>query len=82
MRYYWTFLTIFDKRDIFSFFILQMSHLLSNIPSAFFYRSIFSERFRIIRCTLGINDFTSRAYVFYPRMMAKVWKIEQHQLNS
>ena len=59
-----------------------MSHLLNNIPSIFFYRSIFSELFRIARCTLGINDFTSRAYAFCPRMIAKVWEIEQHQLNN
>ena len=49
-----------------------MSHLLSNIPSTIFYGSIFSELFRIARCTLRINGFIPMASDLFSRKIAQV----------
>ena len=48
-----------------------MPHLSSNIPSAFFYRSIFSELLQIARWTLIINDFMSRVSHLISKMIAQ-----------
>ena len=45
---------LFDKRDKFPFFTVCMPHFRSNIPSAVFYGSIFSEFLHIARCTLKL----------------------------
>ena len=60
---------LFDKRDAFSFFIVRMPHLSSNIPSNIFYSSIFSEILRIARCTLLLSDFLPRLTELFKRML-------------
>ena len=62
---------LFDKRDNFSFFIVRMSHLSSNIPCTFFGGSILSERLQIARHTRKINYFIPRASDLFSRMIAK-----------
>ena len=63
--------TLFDKRDQFSFFIVRMPHLSSNIPSYIFYGTIFSEILRIARCTLQLDHFIIKAYELYNRMKSQ-----------
>ena len=48
-----------------------MHHLPSNIPSTIFYKSTFSEPFRVARCTLRINDFLPRASDLFSRIIAQ-----------
>ena len=62
---------LFDKRDAFSFFIVRMPHLSSNIPSAVFYGSTLSEFLRIARCTLHLEDFIPKAKELYIRMTSQ-----------
>ena len=62
---------LLDKRDKFSFFIVRMQHFESNIPSAIFYGSIFSEFVRIARCTLKLEPFLPRASELYSRMLSQ-----------
>ena len=61
----------FHKSDTFPFFIVPIPNLSSNIPSAIFYGSRFSEFFRIARCTIIINDFKPRASDLILRMIAQ-----------
>ena len=60
---------LFEKRDNFSFFIVRMLHMSSNIPSTIFYGFIFSELLRKARCFLRINDFIPTASDLFSRMM-------------
>ena len=62
---------LFGKRHKFPFFIVRVVHLSSNIPSTIFYGSIFSELYRIARCTLRIFDFLPRASFLFSRMTAQ-----------
>ena len=64
---------IFNTRDKFPFFIVQIPHLLSNIPSKIFCGSIFLELLRIARCTLRTNDFIPKVSDFdlFSRMIAE-----------
>ena len=62
---------LFDKRDQFSFFIVRMPHLSSNIPSYIFYGTIFSEILRIARCTLQLDHFIIKAHELYNRMKSQ-----------
>ena len=59
----------FDERDQFLFFIVRISHLLSNIPFSIFYGSILSEFLRIARCTLKLDDFLIRGKELFVRML-------------
>ena len=61
---------LFDKRDKFSFFIVSMPHFESNIPSAIFHGSIFSEFHRIARCTMKLEHFPLRTSELYSRMLS------------
>ena len=47
---------LLDQKDKFSFFIVQMPHMSTNIPSTNLYGCIFLELFPIARCTLRIAD--------------------------
>ena len=47
---------LLDQKDKFSFFIVQMPHMSTNIPSTNLYGYIFLELFPIARCTLRIAD--------------------------
>ena len=51
---------LFDKRSKFSFFIIRMAQLESNIPSTIFYGFIFSEFFRIAQSTLKLEHVLPR----------------------
>ena len=64
---------IFNTRDKFPFFIVQIPHLLSNIPSKIFCGSIFLELLRIARWTLRTNDFIPKVSDFdlFSRMIAE-----------
>ena len=48
-----------------------MSHLSSNILSASFYGSVFSELLRIASCTLRLSDLIPRASELFSRMIAQ-----------
>ena len=60
---------LFDKRDAFSFEIVRMSFIDSNIPSNIFYGAIFSEILRIIRCTLKFEHLKPRLKSLFRRMI-------------
>ena len=60
---------LFDKRDAFSFEIVRMPFICSNIPSNIFYSAIFSEILRIIRCTLKFEDLKPRLKSLFERMI-------------
>ena len=60
---------LFDKRDGFPFFIVQMPDLSGNIPSHVFYGSVMSEFLRIARCTLLYTDFLKSAIGLFNRMI-------------
>ena len=51
---------LFEKRDKFSFFIVGMPHLSSNIPSSTFYGSFHSELLRMAVCTLVYSNFFTK----------------------
>ena len=60
----------FDKRDKFSFFIVRIPHLSSNIQSTVSSGCIFSELFWIARCPLRTYDFIPWASDLLSRMIA------------
>ena len=62
---------LFDKRDAFTFPIVRMPFLDSNIPSSIFYGAIFSEILRIARCTLKFEDVVPRLQDLFTRMIAQ-----------
>ena len=49
--------------------MMWMPHMPSNTPSKISYGLIFSELLRIARCTLGSNDFISRAFDLFSKMV-------------
>ena len=59
---------LFDKKDEFSFFIVRMPLLPSNIPSSIYYDSIFSEFLRISPFTLRVKDLVPTASQLYTKM--------------
>ena len=58
-----------STRDAFSFEIVRMPFICSNIPSNIFYSAIFSEILRIIRCTLKFEDLKPRLKSLFERMI-------------
>ena len=69
---------MFDKRDEFSFSVVRMPYMDSNIPSYIFYGTILSEIVRIARCTLLLDDLIPRISALLKRMLkqgADMWKI-------
>ena len=52
---------LYDKRDDFSFSIVRMPHMCSNIPKAIFYSALVGEYLRIGRSTLKTEHFTTSA---------------------
>ena len=48
-----------------------MPHLCSDIPSCIIYGSFLSEFLRISRCTLLFDDFVSKGYALYSRMVTQ-----------
>ena len=57
--------------DKFSFFLVQMPHISSNVSSTIFYGSLFSELLQIARCALRINDFIPKVSDLLSRMMTQ-----------
>lgn len=57
-----------EKRDKFSFFVVRMPYLSSNILSTIFYGSIFSEILRIARFTLRLTAFMPKVSQLFIRM--------------
>ena len=70
---------LFDKRHKIPFFIARMLHFESNILSAIFYSSIFSEFSRIARCTLKFEHFLPRASEVYSRIILQGSKSKLYQ---
>ena len=69
---------LFDKRDEFSFSVVRMPYMDSNMPSYIFYGTILSEIVRIARCTLFLDDLIPRISALLKRMLkqgADMWKI-------
>jgi len=69
---------MFDKRDEFSFSVVRMPYMDSNIPSYIFYGTIRSEIIRIARSTLLLDDLIPRLSALFKRMLkqgADSWKI-------
>ena len=62
---------LYDKRDVFPFFIVRMPHLASNIPSFIFYGSFKSEVLRIAKSTLRYKDFLKPARSLFQRMLCQ-----------
>ena len=60
---------LFDKRDAFSFEIVRMTFIDSNIPTNIFYGAIFSEILRIIKCTLKFEHLKPRLESLFRRMI-------------
>ena len=59
---------LFKKRDSFSFSIVRMLHIESNIPQKKFYYPIKGEFLRIARSTLCFRDFIPKTKEFLERM--------------
>ena len=51
---------LYDKRDAFTFSIVRMPHISSNIPQSIFYSSLVGEFLRIAHSTLLLQDFIPR----------------------
>ena len=51
---------LYDKRDDFSFSIVRMPHMCSNIPKAIFYSALVGEYLSIGRSTLKTEHFTPK----------------------
>ena len=69
---------MFDKRDEFSFSVVRMPYIDSNIPSYIFYGTILSEIVRIARSTLLLDDLIPRLGALFERMLmqgADRWKM-------
>ena len=62
---------LFDKRDDFPFFTVQMPHLDSNIPEGIFYSALVGEFLRVARSTLLFEDFKPTAIGFLQRMKSQ-----------
>ena len=60
---------MFDKRDEFSFSVVRMPYIDSNIPSYIFYGTILSEIVRIARSTLLLDDLIPRMIALLKRML-------------
>ncbi len=83
---------LFDKRDGFSFSVVRMTYIDSNIPAYIFYGTILSEIVRIARSTLLLDDLIPRLGALFKRMLtqgADMWKMihqckkamENHQIS-
>ena len=59
---------LFDKRDEFSFSVVRMPYIDSNIPSYIFYGTILSEIVRIARSTLLLDDLIPGLGALFKRM--------------
>ena len=59
---------LYDKRDDFSFFIVRMPNLHSNIPSSVFYGTVMSEVLRIARASSLFSDFSEKTLSLMMRM--------------
>ena len=59
---------LFDKRDVFPFYIVRVHDLSGNIPEHVFYDSI-SEFFRIALATLPYEDFLAKSSDLTSRML-------------
>ena len=69
---------MFDKRDEFSFSVVRMPYIDSNIPPYIFYGTILSEIVRIARSTLLLDDLIPRMSTLLKRMLkqgADRWKM-------
>ena len=55
---------LYDKRDDFSFSIVRMPHMCSNIPKAIFYSALVGEYLRICRSTLKTAFYTKSGRTF------------------
>ena len=73
---------LFDKRDKFSFFIVRMPHLSSNIHSSVFYGLFYSELLQIARCKLLFSDFTPKVSGLYKRMVFQGGNTKQLQNHT
>ena len=62
---------LYDKRDDFSFSIVRMPHMCSNIPKAIFYSALVGEYLRIGRSTLKTEHFTPKAGELLQRMISQ-----------
>ena len=62
---------LYDKRDDFSFSIVRMPHMCSNIPKAIFYSALVGEYLRIGRSTLKAEHFTPKAGELLQRMISQ-----------
>ena len=61
----------YNKRGDFSFSIVRMSHMCSNIPKAIFYSALVGQYLRIGRSTLKTEHFTPKAGVLLQRMISQ-----------
>ena len=59
---------IYDKREDFSFFIVRMPNIHSNIPSSIFYGTVLSEILRIARATSSFLNFSKKTAALLTRM--------------
>ena len=57
-----------DKRDPFTFSIVRIPHIETNIPQNNFYSAIIGEFLRIARSTLCLWDFITKAKVLLEHM--------------
>ena len=60
---------LFDKRDNFSFAIVRLPFLSSNMPSKMFYSSLGAEFLRICRATSKLNDVLETSCSLIKRMV-------------
>ena len=58
----------FDKRDAFTFFIVRMPYIDSNIPKLIFHSALLGEFFRIACSSLLYKDFHEKPLELLNRM--------------
>ena len=58
-------MNLFDKRDAFTFSIVRMPHISSNIPCKMFYAAYWAKILRITRVTNSKNNFISLLNAYF-----------------
>ena len=76
---------LFDKHDAFSFFIVHMLYIESNIPKSIFYSGLVGKSFRIARSSLLYKEFNEKDMERLDRMKAQGHNpsgVEKHYAES
>ena len=68
---------LYDKRDAFSFHIVNFPFMSSNIPSTPAYGLYASQLIRYARCCLNYSDFLLRQKALVTRLLSQCYKVNR-----